>query len=67
LDGCGAGLLAYQDTQAAKDTLARRAANNEGVLYVYFEKEPIRQAPYVVVTEWYRNSISGGGYQEVIT
>ena len=67
LDGCGAGMLAYQDTQTAKDTLARRAANDEGVLYVFFEKEPIRQAPCVVVTQWYRNSISGGGYQEVIT
>ena len=62
LDGCVAGMLAYQDTQAAKDTLARRAANNEGVLYVFFEKGPIRQAPCVVVTQWYRNSVSGGWY-----
>ncbi len=62
LDGCVAGMLAYQDTETAKHTLARRAANNEGVLYVFFEKEPIRQAPYVVVTEWYRHGILSGWY-----
>ena len=66
LDGCVAGMLAYHDTQTAKDTLARRAANNEGVLYVFFEKGPVRQAPYVVVTQWYRHGISGGGYHHGI-
>ena len=64
LDGCGAGRLAYQDTRTAKHTLVRRTANNEGGLYVFFEKGPIHQAPYVVVTEWYRHGICQDGIRK---
>ena len=42
LDGCVAGMLACQDTQTDKDTLARRAANGQGVYLCFFLKNRFR-------------------------
>ena len=36
LDGWVAGMLACQDAQTDKDTLARRAANGQGVYLCFF-------------------------------
>jgi hypothetical protein len=42
LDGWVAGMLACQDTQTDKDTLARRAANGQGVYLCFFLKNRFR-------------------------
>jgi hypothetical protein len=42
LDGWVAGMLACQDAQTDKDTLARRAANGQGVYLCFFLKNRFR-------------------------